>query len=177
MTAGPVSIEVLNRLDRDGFVGRLGDIFEHSPWVAEGAFGRRPFADRAVLLAAMHDVVECAGAERQLALIAAHPELAVARPDPRRLGVQSAREQTGAGLDRLSEPEYAQFRRRNRAYRERFGFPFVIAVAGLDKAAIIAALERRLGSDRPAEIRAALDNIHRIAEHRLARLLVARGDG
>ncbi len=169
MTAERVTIEALNGLDRAGFVDRLGEIFERSPWVAEGAFVRRPFADRAALLAAMRDVVEDAGAERQLALIAAHPELAVARPA--RLGADSAREQTGAGLDRLSEPEYAQFRRLNRAYRDRFGFPFVIAIAGLDKTAIIAALERRLEGDRPAEFRAALDNIYRIAEFRLAQLL------
>ena len=67
------------------------------------------------------------------------------------------------------------FRRLNRTYHDRFGFPFVIAVAGLDKTAIIAALEHRLDSDRPAEIRAALDNIYRIAEHRLARLLAPPG--
>ena len=169
MTAERVSIEALNGLDQAGFVDRLGEIFERCPWVAEGAFVRRPFADRAALLAAMRELVEGAGAERQLALIAAHPELAVARPD--RLGANSTREQTGAGLDRLSEPELARFRRLNRAYRDRFGFPFVIAVAGLDKTAIIAALERRLDGDRPAEIRAALDNIYRIAEFRLARLL------
>ncbi len=169
MTAERLTIEALNGLDRAGFVDRLGAIFEHSRWIAEGAFGRRPFADRAALLAAMRGVVEGAGAERQLALIAAHPELAVARPD--RLGANSTREQTGAGLDRLSEPELARFRRLNRAYRDRFGFPFVIAVAGLDKTAIIAALKRRLDGDRPAEIRAALDNIYRIAEFRLARLL------
>ncbi len=171
MTADRLTIEALNSLDRAGFVDRLGAIFERSPWVAEGAFARRPFADRAALEAALREVVEGAGTERQLALIAAHPELAVARPDPDQLSADSAREQTGAGLDRLNEPELARFRRLNRAYRDRFGFPFVIAVAGLDKTAIIAALERRLDGDRPAEIRAALDNIYRIAEFRLARLL------
>ncbi len=89
MTAERVTIEALNGLDRDGFMARLGAIFERSPWVAEGAFGRRPFADRAALEAAMRDVVEGAGADRQLALIAAHPELAVARPD--RLGAIAPR--------------------------------------------------------------------------------------
>ena len=169
MTADPISIDTLNDLDPGGFVGRLGDIFEHSPWVAEGALADRPFADRAALLAAMRAVVEAAGPDRQLALIAGHPELAVARPDP--LGADSAAEQTGAGLDRLEAAEYDEFRRLNHAYRDRFGFPFVVAVAGLDKTAILAALERRLESDRPTEFRAALENIYRIAEHRLARLL------
>ena len=171
MTAKSFTIEQINQSEPAGFVAALGDIFEASPWVAEQAFQARPFADGAALLAAMRDVVEHAALDRQLALIRAHPELAVHRAARAGLGRDSAREQAGAGLDRLSEPEFALFRRLNRAYRERFAIPFVIAVRGLDKDAILAALRTRLAGDRAAELHQALRNIYRIAEFRLTERL------
>ena len=171
MTAKSLTIERINQSDRAGFVAALGDLFEASPWVAEQAHQARPFADGAALLAAMRDVVEHAAEHRQLALIRAHPELAVQQAARSRLGAESAREQAGAGLDRVSEPEFALFRRLNFAYRERFGFPFVIAVRGLDKDAILAALNSRLVGDRATELHEALRHIYRIAESRLAERL------
>ncbi|MGE0748909.1 MAG: 2-oxo-4-hydroxy-4-carboxy-5-ureidoimidazoline decarboxylase [Rhodospirillales bacterium] len=160
-----------NALDRAGFVAALGAVFEHSPWVADLAYAARPFADVAALHRAMVAAVEESGAGRQLALIRAHPDLAGKAARAGALGAHSTREQAGAGLDRLSEEEYARFHRLNDAYQARFGFPFIIAVRDHDKASILAAFETRLRHDADSERVEALRNIARIAELRLADLV------
>src|SRR4051794_21538150 len=108
--------------DRDTFVATYGRLFEDSPWVAEAAFEKGPFASRDDVYAALRDAMYEAPRERQLALIRAHPDLA----SRVRMTEESTREQAGAGLDRLSPEEYESFMRSNSAYRERFGMPFVI---------------------------------------------------
>jgi 2-oxo-4-hydroxy-4-carboxy-5-ureidoimidazoline decarboxylase len=161
----------LNAMDRAGFVAALGAVFEHSPWIADAAFAARPFADVAALHRAMVAAVDRAGEERQLALIRAHPDLAGKAARAGALGAHSTREQAGAGLDRLSDEEYARFHRLNDAYQARFGFPFIIAVRDHTKDTILRAFETRLGHDRASEIAEALRNVARIAELRLADLV------
>ena len=155
-------------MDRERFASALGAIFEASPWVADEAWPRRPFSTRRALHAAMVAAVDAARADRQVALIAAHPDLAgkVARAGA--LSAASAREQAAAGLDRLTDAEFERFHRLNDGYRARFGFPFVICVRDHTKEAILSAFETRLGNERPREIAEALRNIARIAELRLA---------
>ena len=152
--------------DRDSFVATYGPLFEHSPWVAEDAYEKGPFAndDEAyeALCAAMYE----APPERQLALVRAHPDLAgrVAMTE------ESTREQAGAGLDQLSPDEYEAFMRANTAYRERFGIPFVICVGEHDKASILAAAEARVQNEPEQELRTALDEVAKIARLRLERM-------
>ena len=152
--------------DRDSFVATYGPLFEHSPWVAEDAYEKGPFAndDQAyeALCAAMYE----APRERQLALIRAHPDLAgrVA------MTTESQREQAGAGLDRLTPEEFEAFTRANAAYRERFGIPFVICVGEHDKASILAAAQARVGNDADTEVETALREVAKIARLRLERM-------
>ncbi len=161
----------LNTLDRAGFVAALGAIFEHSPWIAERAWDRRPFADADDLMAAMSAVVEAASNDEKLALIRAHPDLAGKAAREGALTEHSTSEQAGAGLDRLSDEAFERFHRLNDAYAARFGFPFVIAVRGHTKATILAAFEQRLDNDQEAETAEALRNIGLIARFRLEDLL------
>lgn len=168
MTSGMMSLTDLNAAPRDAFVAHLGGIFEHSPWVAERAYDRRPFASRDDLHAAMVAAVEEAGAERQLALLRAHPELAGRAAVRGEMTEHSKHEQGGSGLLACSPEEFARLQELNRAYGEKFGFPFIIAVRGLDRAAIIAAFERRLDNTREAEMAEALRQVERIAALRLA---------
>lgn len=163
-----IGLAELNAATRDAFVAHLGGVFEHSPWVAERAWERRPFASRDALHAAMVAVVEEAGPERQLALLRAHPELAGRAAVRGEMTEHSTHEQGGSGLLECSPEEFARLQELNRAYGERFGFPFIIAVRGLDRAAIIAAFERRLGNGREAEVAEALRQIARITGFRLA---------
>lgn len=163
-----ITLADLNDASRDTFVAHLGGVFEHSPWVAERAYDRRPFASRDALHAAMVAAVEDAGAARQLALLRAHPELAGRAAVRGEMTEHSTREQGGSGLLDCSPEEFARLQELNRAYGERFGFPFIIAVRGLDRAGILAAFERRLGNTRDAEMAEALRQIARITGLRIA---------
>ena len=139
-------------------------LFEHSPWVEERADARPSSGDRHADLMA---VVRNASPEEQLALIRAHPELAGKAAIDGSLTEASAAEQASAGLNRLTPAEYEQFHALNAAYRERFGFPFIICVRLTDKAGILAAMKRRLGNDRETEIATAIDQIGEIVRLRL----------
>lgn len=165
------TLAALNALDRDGFTAALGDLYEHAPWVAARAWEARPFADASALARALAAVVEAASAEEQLALLRAHPDLAGKAAIMGELTPESRREQAGAGLDRLTPEEHARFTALNAAYRERFGFPFILAVKGADKAVILAAFEARLGNPPAAERATALAEVHKIAGFRLAQRL------
>ncbi|HWU01212.1 MAG TPA: 2-oxo-4-hydroxy-4-carboxy-5-ureidoimidazoline decarboxylase [Novosphingobium sp.] len=146
------------------FVARYGALFEHSPWVVEAAARARPFAD---LWQGLMAPVLAAGREGQLALICAHPELAGKAAIDRTLTQASAAEQASAGLDRLSEEEYARFHALNAAYRARHAMPFIICVRRTDKAGILAAMERRTANPTEAEIATAIEEIGHIVRLRL----------
>ena len=165
------SLAELNAATREAFVGHLGGVFEHSPWVAERAYDRRPFATREALHAAMVRAVEEAGPERQLALIRAHPELAGRAAVRGEMTDFSKQEQGGSGLLDCSPEEFARLQDLNRRYNEKFGFPFIIAVRGLDRAAIVEAFARRVENTREAEMAEALRQIARIAGLRLEALV------
>lgn len=153
--------------DRDGFVRRLGTLYEHSPWIADAAWAHRPFGSREALHACLQAVVMQAGEDRQLALIRAHPDLAGRLARAGSLLAHSKGEQQGLGLDRLPDAEYERFDRLNTAYRDRFGHPFIIAVRAQTRDSVLAAFEQRLGNDADQERRTALDEIGRIAWFRL----------
>jgi OHCU decarboxylase len=151
--------------DREAFVATYGPLFEHSPWVAEDAFAKGPFSDEDAVYEALTAAMYEAPRERQLALIRAHPDLGVkARMTP-----DSAREQAGAGLDRLTPDEYEALMDANAAYKERFGMPFVICVGEHDKASIIAAARERVRNNPDAEIDTALGEVAKIAKLRMER--------
>lgn len=164
-----IPLAQLNAASREDFVAQLGAIFEHSPWVADRAYERRPFAARDALLAAMVAAVDEAGPERQLALLRAHPELAGRAAARGEIAPLSVGEQRGSGLiDGAPPDELARLRALNEAYAEKFGFPFIIAVRGLDRAAILDTLARRLGNTPESEFAEALRQVARIAGFRLA---------
>jgi 2-oxo-4-hydroxy-4-carboxy-5-ureidoimidazoline decarboxylase len=166
-----MTLAELNARDRRGFVVALGGIFEDSPWVAEAAWPRHPFATLDALYRAMVDAVRGAAEDAQLALIRAHPELAGKAAIRGQLTADSTAEQSGAGLTQCSPPEFARLQELNRAYNTKFGFPFIIAVKGLDRAAIIARFAERLERDRASEFEEALEQIARIAWFRLEALV------
>ena len=164
-------IDNINQCDAARFIELLGGIFEHSPWVAERVYARLPFADRAELHRRMVDVVNSASLGRQLDLLCQHPELAGKEADAGSLTNESKREQAGAGLNQCSVEELAHIKHFNQAYREKFGFPFIIAVTGLGKLQIIAAMEKRLGHSSEAEFTTALGEVEKIGLIRLETLI------
>jgi 2-oxo-4-hydroxy-4-carboxy-5-ureidoimidazoline decarboxylase len=168
---GAVTLDEANALPGEAFVARFGGVFEHSPWVAERVASMRPFASITELHAAMCVEVAKAGEAAQHALLCAHPELAGKAAIAGTLTPESAREQDAAGLRHCSPAEFAALQRMNHAYRERFGFPFIVAVAGLDRTSVLTRLELRLGNEPAAEFAEALRQVERIAAHRLAAMI------
>jgi OHCU decarboxylase len=164
-------MQAVNELDRAAFVDRFGPLFEHSPWVAEAAWRDRPFSDREELYQALVAAMYAAPRERKLALIRAHPDLAGKAAIEGSLTASSKREQAAAGLDRLTPDEYEAFTRTNRAYRERFGFPFVVCAREHTKESILRVASERLDNSEDEEIRVALEEIAKIARLRLEELL------
>jgi OHCU decarboxylase len=158
----------LNLFDRESFLKVCGGFFEHSPWIAERAFVHRPFAAVDQLHQLMCDIVQQASTDEQVDLIRAHPDLVGKLAREGRLTAESTAEQTAAGLSELSSADVAAFDRYNAAYRERFGFPFVICARQNRKDAILAAFPLRLANDREAEIATALREIYKIARLRIA---------
>ena len=159
-----------SRLDRAAFIARFGDLYESSPWIAEAAWdlGLGPEADSLDGLATrLAAVLDAADEDRQLGVIRAHPDLAGKAALAGALTDDSLKEQAGAGLDQCTPEELARFTRLNEAYQARFAFPFVIAVKGKDRHAILAAFEDRLDNSPEEERRTAIDQIHRIARLRL----------
>jgi 2-oxo-4-hydroxy-4-carboxy-5-ureidoimidazoline decarboxylase len=166
-----MTIDEINSLSHGEFVGRLGWIFEHSPWVAERAWEKRPFLNADHLHAAMMETVEHGSRPEQLALLRAHPDLGararVGLPSAAPLSDASAAEQKGAGLDQLTIAEHEHLMRLNNAYHKKFGFPFIYAVKGAGKQDILKALEQRLTASEESEFQEALRQVYRIARFRL----------
>jgi N-carbamoyl-L-amino-acid hydrolase len=170
-----LTLQQLNRSDCDTFVRLLAGTYEHSPWIAERAFSRRPaegFVSLAQLEHALVSVVRDATEAEALALIRAHPELAGKAMVTKTLTAESTNEQGKAGLTDCTAQEFEHIQQLNAEYNARFGWPFILAVrgprgTGLGRAEIIATFERRVGGTREFEFAECLRNIHRIAQIRL----------
>ena len=168
-----VALADLNAADEAGFMAALDDVYEHAPWVAQAASRQRPFVTLTALHNAMMAAVRAAPADQQVALIKGHPDLAGKAARAGAMTVDSKAEQASAGLDRLSETEFAQFHRLNNAYREKFGIPFIICARRHSKDSILQQFERRLQNSAAAETDTALGEIFRIAALRLDQRLEA----
>jgi 2-oxo-4-hydroxy-4-carboxy-5-ureidoimidazoline decarboxylase len=162
------TLEQLNAASAGDFIAALADIYEHSPWVAAAVAGQRPFSSLNALAAAMAAAVVVAPPGQQLALIAQHPDLAGKAARAGAMTAESTSEQGGAGLDRLSEEDYARFHRLNDAYREKFHIPFIVCVRRHTRESILRQFERRLQSVAENELETAITEIGRIAALRLA---------
>ncbi|KQZ03268.1 OHCU decarboxylase [Caulobacter sp. Root1455] len=167
MSAPPLTLSDLNRMNRTGFATTLGFAFELSPWVVQRAYDAAPFDSVEALHAATMTVLEAASEDQRLALIRAHPELASKAAIDKTLTAESNAEQASAGLDRLTQEEFDRFHALNAAYRERFGFPFIVAVRLNDKTSILAAMQARLENDKAAEVAEAIRQIGLISKLRL----------
>ncbi len=167
-----------SRMSAREFVARFGHVYEQSPWVAEET-ARRGLDESADsldgLAALMSAAVDAAPEARKLELLRAHPDLAGRLALAGEMTADSAGEQSAAGLDQCSAEELARFQDYNRQYTARFGFPFIIAVRGLDRRRILERFAQRLRNTREAEFDEALAQVNRIARLRLGQLFAGRG--
>ncbi|MCB1457188.1 MAG: 2-oxo-4-hydroxy-4-carboxy-5-ureidoimidazoline decarboxylase, partial [Nitratireductor sp.] len=163
-----------SRMGPEDFVSRYGGVFEHSAWIAERAWAGElaPANDSAIgLHAALTRQFRAASPDERLGVLNAHPDLAGKLAAAKQLTAESTAEQASAGLDMLSDAERATFMELNTAYIAKFGFPFIIAVKGLDKAQILEAFKTRINNDRDTEFATACRQVEKIALLRLKDML------
>ncbi len=160
------AIAQLNQMSQGSFTAALGEIWEETPEIANQTWHSRPFKDIDALYQAMVAVVNNMSDAEQVALIKAHPDLG----SKTKMAEASVQEQAGVGLDRLSESEYQRFQFFNQAYKDKFNFPFIIAVKDQTKDSILAAFETRLKNTLGLEKQQALSEISKIAQLRLETL-------
>jgi 2-oxo-4-hydroxy-4-carboxy-5-ureidoimidazoline decarboxylase len=159
----PYSLAQLNQLDQAAFTAALGDVFEATPAIAAAAWPQRPFASLRQLHYALVEQVQALSRAEQLALVRAHPDLG----SRGQMAAASGQEQAGAGLNQLNAAEYAQFQALNQRYQEKFGFPFVMAIANQNKASILSSFAQRLNHSAEQELAEAIAQIVTIAWFRL----------
>ena len=171
--ANNLTLEKLNHLSHDAFIDLLGSIYEHSVWVAKKAYEQRPFDSIDSLQKIMLDIVQTSTIDDRLTLIRNHPELAGKEADEGTLTADSQKEQSSAGLNQCSAEELKHIRDLNKGYLDKFGFPFVIAVSGLNKHQVIAAMQMRMANDYDTEFSTSINEIGKIARIRLDALFNA----
>ena len=163
-------------MTEEEFIATFADIYEHSAWVAEQLWRmvcenpKGHFDDIQKIKQTMHDIVENSSDEEKLILLRAHPDLAGKAALAGEMTDASKSEQSGVGLDQCSEEELTQFLQLNDAYREKFGFPFIMAVKGASKEQILAEFLSRTPNDVATEFATAMEQVHKIAGFRLAAL-------
>ena len=156
-------------MNADDFVQHYGGIYEHSPWVAESVnlLLQDATPDTELLVRLMADCVDNASVDTQLELIRAHPDLAGKAQVAGKLTADSTEEQSKAGLDQCTADEFEKFQSLNDSYKEKFGFPFIMAVRESNRSQILDAFASRLDNDYSEEFETALQEIHKIARLRL----------
>lgn len=160
-------LKELNQMDQASFVDTLDGVYETSPWVAEQAWSDHPFDSVDALQESMKRIVENASREQKLELLREHPDLG----EQTEMTDASREEQASAGLDQLSRNQYEAFQQLNETYREKFDFPFIMAVKGASPNEIQERMESRVDNTVAEEFETALDEVHEIARLRLDELL------
>ncbi len=162
------AIVQLNKMSPEEFTVALGEIWEDTPAIAQKAWHSRPFENLEALYQAMVAIVNGMSEAEQLTLIKAHPDLG----SKAKMAEASVQEQAGVGLDRLSAEEYQRFQSLNQTYKNKFGFPFIIAVKSHTKESILLAFEDRLENSLEGEKHQALAEISKIARFRLDSIII-----
>ena len=172
MPTAVLALDDLNAMKGDAFADALGGVFEHSPWVARRAWRKKPFRSLDALHAAMMQALAEAKKEEQLALVRAHPELAGAEAKQGVLTAESSGEQGRLGFLRLTREQVEAMERLNRRYRERHGFPCIVALRlHAARESVVAEMERRAGNDSTTELKNAFEQIGHITRGRLAQIV------
>jgi OHCU decarboxylase len=165
--AGSVRLDQVGRMSREEFVDTFSRLFQGPTWVVERAYDRRPFADTAELRAAFQEALFSGTRDEQLDLMAFYPDLGADRVADGEAGEDSTRDQSSAGLTRLTEDEGAEFGNLTAAYRDRFGIPLIVCVRDAEKReAILRDGWQRLTNSPAQEHAAALIEIAKIANRR-----------
>lgn len=168
-----MDIEKVNAMDFGEFVEVFGNVIERCPLIAAAVWSQRPFSDLEDLEKHFFAFIDALPRSGQEGILRCHPDLAGRELQRGMLTAESRQEQSGAGLMNLGTRERLRLAELNAQYRERFGFPFVLAARLSDRAAVPRELERRLLCQPESELRTALGEVKKIGHLRLVDLLCA----
>ena len=160
------TIDKINKLSRSEFVEIFANIFEKTKWIAEKLYNQKPFNSFKDLSSKMIGIFGSASKEIQLKILEAHPDLAD-KVTVNLLTSNSWSEQSNAGLDQCSEEEFNEFKNLNKSYKQKYGFPFVIAVKGKNKIEILSEFRKRILNSVDEEFNEAIIQVGKIANLRL----------
>ena len=161
------SIDNINNLNKSDFLTIFGNVFEKTDWIAEKVFELKPFKDFNDFSSKMFDLYENSQKKNILLILNSHPELAVAK----KLTMESKTEQAGAKLNECSAEEFEEFKKLNLEYKNKFGFPFIIAVKGKNKNEILNNFRQRILNDIESEFEEAKNQVKKIATFRLNEII------
>ena len=161
------TIDNINDLNKSDFLSIFGNVFEKTESVALEAFGLKPFRDFEDIIYKMLNIYEKYGKDKIFEILNLHPELAVAK----KLTSESESEQASAKLNECSSDEYEEFKNLNLKYKEKFNFPFIIAVKGKDKNEILNNFRQRISNDVEDEFLEAKKQVKKIATFRLNEII------
>ena len=161
------SIEKFNKLSKAEFISIFGNIFEKTEWIAEKCYKLKPYNNLDELVSKMIEIFENTKKENHLEILNSHPDLAVEK----KLTEDSKNEQKGASLNQCSEEEFIEFKKLNKDYKKKFGFPFIIAVKGKNKEEILNNFRQRITNDINLEFEEAKKQVKKIASLRLSEII------
>ena len=161
------SIEKINRLSENEFIGTFGNIFEKTNWIANRAFNSKPYRNFNEFISTIIKIYENSSKEDCIKIFNAHPELAVEK----KLTEDSHKEQKGANLNRCNDEEFNEFKDLNYEYKKKFNFPFIIAVKGKNKSEILINFRNRIKNEMDLEFEEAKNQVKKIATFRLKEII------
>lgn len=161
------SIEKVNQLSENEFIGTFGNVFEKTNWIANKAFNLKPYKDLEEFIATIIKIYENSSREDCLKIFNAHPELAVEK----KLTKDSQREQKNVNLNHCNNEEFNEFKNLNYEYKKKFGFPFIIAVKGKSKSEILIIFRERIKNELNLEFEEAKNQVKKIANFRLKEII------
>jgi 2-oxo-4-hydroxy-4-carboxy-5-ureidoimidazoline decarboxylase len=167
------AVEVFNSLPAERLEEQLLACCAAPAWCAEVA-AKRPYDDRAAIIAAADAAARGLSWSEVLAGLSAHPRIGERATGDSAEAAWSRREQSAAARS-ADDVTRAALVEANHAYEERFGHVFLIFASGKTQAEILAAARERLGNDEPAERVIVADQLREIALLRLERVLDALG--
>ena len=160
----------INKLSQSDFLLIFGNIFEHSEWIVRKTYYLKPFKNFDDLCFKMINIFDSALKKEQLKIICSHPDLADKAKIGKNLTPESEREQISANLDQCSKKEYEEFKKLNKSYKKKFGFPFILSVKNKDKIEILNDFKQRITNKTDDEFKEAIEQVKKIANLRLIEL-------
>ena len=161
------SIEKVNQLSENEFIGTFGNVFEKTNWIANKAFNSKPYKSFDEFISTIIKIYENSSKEDCLKIFNAHPELAVEK----KLTEDSHKEQKSVNLNRCNNEEFSEFKNLNIEYRSKFGFPFIVAVKGKNKNEILNNFRKRIKNEINSEFNKAKEQVKKIATFRLDEII------